>query len=136
MEDNFHTTHNLDFEVAESPYPQLIPHKMFRIGTCEGQWGNTSDSFYIMSVENNDQGNGHLNDVFEWFEMSAKRSNMNLLVLEFLNERFYEHLINKRGFVALDKEKRNCIKIFNKKGYKRLLRKGNEIIKRGTLKCI
>lgn len=135
MED-FKTTNNLDFEVAESPYPQLIPHKMFRVGTCEGQWGSTNDSFFIMSIENNQQGNGHLNDVLEWFEYSAKEYNKNLIVLECMNKRFYEHLINKRGFVPMDAKKCNCIKIFNKKEYKILLRKGNPIIKRGTLDSI
>ena len=74
----FKTKHNLLFEVAESTYPQYpIPHKMFRVGTCEGQWGNTEDSFYILSVLNKEQGNGHFDDVLEWFENSCKRYNKN-----------------------------------------------------------
>ncbi len=131
------TTHSLDFEVADSKYPQYpIPHKMFRIGTCEGQWGNTDDSFYILSIMNLTSGNGHLDDVFEWFEMSCKKYCKNLLVLSCLNERFYDHLLNKRGFTPLDDKNTNCIKIFNKNSYKKLLRKGNEIIMKGSLECI
>lgn len=131
------TTHNLTFEMAESPYDIFGDnHKMFRVGTCEGQWGSTSDSYYILSVVNNKEGNGHLDDVFEWFEHSAKRDNRNLLVLECMNNDFYNHLISKRGFVKLDNEQKNCVKVFNKKLYRKLLRDGNEIIKKGSLTCI
>jgi hypothetical protein len=133
----FKSTHNLLFEAAESPYAILdSDHQMFRIGTCEGQWGYTTDSYYILSVTNKEQGNGHLDDVFEWFENSAKRDGRNLLVLECLNNKFYQHLLNKRGFKPLDKEQNNCIKIFNKKQYNKLLRDGNEILIKGTLNCI
>lgn len=135
MESNAVITQNrLDFECANSPYSE--GHKMFRIGTCDGQWGCTSDSYFILSVINKEAGNGHLNDVFEWFEYSCKRDNKNLLVLECMNNDFYNHLLNKRGFVSLDTTKENCIKVFNKKSYKKLLRKGNEILKRGPLTCI
>ncbi len=139
METEFKTTHNLMFEVADSPYNQLFRtdnHKLFRIGTCTGQWGSTDDSYYILSVVNDIEGNGHLDDVFEWFEHSCKRDNRNLLVLVVVNTVFYDSLINKRGFIALDKEKENVIKIFNKKAYKKLLKNGNEIIKKGVLTCI
>lgn len=129
------TKHNLDFEVAESRYNFFNDgHQMFRVGTCEGQWGFTDDSLYILSVINSVQGNGHLDDVFEWFEYSCKAHNKNLLVLAIMNERFYTHLINKRGFVSLDVKNENCIKIFNKKHYKKLLRKGNSVIDKNILK--
>lgn len=132
------TTHNLDFEGAESPYAKLLndDHKLFRIGTCGGQYGYTSDSFYIISVINKEPNNGHLNDVFEWFEYSCKTSGRNLLVLECMNEDFYQHLLTKRGFLPLDKDKKNCIKVFNKAQYKKLLKRGNEIIMAGSLKCV
>lgn len=135
----YKTKNNLQFEACDSPYNFFIgvpKHKLFRVGTCEGQWGDTYDSYFILSVVNSKPGNGHLNDVFEWFEMSCKRDNKNLLVLECENERFYNHLISKRGFVALDKEQRNCIKVFNKRMFKRLKKKGNPILKKGTLKCV
>lgn len=131
------TTHNLDFEVAESPYNIFNDgHKLFRIGTCEGQWGSTPDSYYILSVKNNIKNNGHLDDVFEWFEYSCKRDNRNLLVLECLNHRFYSHLLTKRGFVSLDSEKENCIKVFNVELYNQLKKYGNQIIKAGSLRCL
>lgn len=135
------TTHNLDFEVAESPYNIFgdifgSGHKLFRVGTCNGQWGSTPDSYYILSVINEEKGNGHLTDVFEWFEFSCKRDNKNLLVLECINEDFYLHLLSKRGFIPLDDKGNNVIKVFNKKKYKQLKKKGNEIINAKTLQCV
>jgi hypothetical protein len=124
------TTHNLDFESA--PYATGIFR--FRIGTCSGQWGSCKDCYYIMSVFNEEPGNGHLEDVFEWFEYSCERDHRNLLVLYFLNDDFYDHLIEKRSFIPLDKKGENVIKIFNKKAYKKLLKKGNDLLEAGTLK--
>ena len=130
------TTHKLDFEACDSPYAIFGgDHKMFRIGTCEGQWTSTEDCYVIISV-NNDFGNGHLEDVFEWFEFSCKRDKKNLLVVECMNERFYMHLLSKRGFIPLDAKGENVIKVFNQKAYKRLRKKGNEIIMAGSLKCV
>lgn len=130
------TTHKLDFEACESPYAIFDNHKMFRIGTCEGQWTSTKDCYVIISVLNKTPGNGHLEDVFEWFEFSCKRDNKNLLVVECMNESFYLHLLSKRGFIPLDTKGENVIKVFNKKAYKHLKKNGNEIIKAGTLQCV
>lgn len=123
------TTHNLEFEVAPSKYGML-----YRVGSCHGQWMGYEDCYCILSVINDYPGNGHLNDVFEWFEHSCKRDGKNLLILECFNEGFYEHLIKKRGFVPLDKERCNVVKIFNKNRYKKMLRKGNEVLHAKTLK--
>lgn len=128
------TKHGLDFLAADSPYGD--DHKLFRIGTCDGQWYSLKDSYCILSVINSTPGNGHLDDVFEWFEFSCKRDAKNLIVLECMNERFAMHLIEDRGFVPLDDGNYNVIKIFNQKRYKRLLRKGNEILQAGSMKCI
>jgi len=131
------TKHNLDFEAAPSPYDVFGDnHQMFRVGTCEGQWGFTKDCLFILSVLNKEQGNGHLDDVFEWFEFSAKRQGMNLMVLECMNQRFYDHLIKKRGFQPLDAKQTNCIKVFNRRKFKQLIKNGNEIINKETLTCI
>lgn len=116
------TIHNLPFEVRPGKYE----HMEYRVGTVTGQWGSCSDSFYILSFLNHEQGNGHLDDVFEWFEYSCKRDGKNLIILECMNEDFYRHLITKRGFIALNKD--NLIKVFNKKAYKRLIRMGNDIL--------
>lgn len=134
-EHQFVTTHGLDFFVAQSPYDN--EQKIFRVGTCKGQWGSVTDAYYILSVINSKPGNGHLDDVFEWFEHSCKRDGKNLLVLECgFNPRFYQHLISKRGFVPLDADCDNVIKVFNKKAHRKLLKKGNEILIKGTLKCV
>lgn len=126
------TTHRLNFEVGGKSFG----HQTFRVGTCTGQWGSTSDSYYILSVINSSPGNGHFEDVLQWFEFSANRDKRNLLILEILDGRFYNHLLLKRGFVALDKAKKNAIKIYNPKLYLQLKQNGNEIINAKTLNCI
>jgi len=93
------TTHNLDFLSAEDEFLGTLN---FKIGTCVGQWGSTWDSYYILTVINDQPGNGHFDDVLQWFEYSAKRDNKNLIVLELWNERLYFHLLIKRGFIPLD----------------------------------
>lgn len=130
-ENDLITTHELDFLSVHHP----VHGNLFKIGTCEGVWGSTPDSYFILSVINTEPGNGHLNDVFEWFEFSCKRDNRNLIVLECINSNFYKHLITKRGFQKMDTECSNAIKIFNKRAFKMLNRNGNSIIKAVTLTC-
>lgn len=115
---DFTTTHNLDFLCAPwnpmIPVEKLekiigpvvdkdkwshIPWKLFKIGTCEGQWRATPEAYEILSIINTDKGNGHLTDVLEWFEHSCRRDSRKLRILSFENRRFKRHLINKRGFV-------------------------------------
>lgn len=130
------TKNKLDFLVSDSPYVivgQTFPHLLFKVGTCHGQWGCAKDSYFILSVMNSEIGNGHLDDVFQWFEYSAKRDGKNLIVLECINDRFYNHLLYKRGFEPLDNTQTNCIKIFNQKQYNWLLENGNEVIDKETL---
>lgn len=125
------TEHNLDFEVAES---DMGMH--FRVGTCKGLYGITHDTLYILSVINETQNNGHLNDVFQWFEYSCASFKKNLMVLEIMNSKFYLHLISKRGFIPMDAGGSNVVKVFNKSAYKKMVRKGNEIIRAKTLECV
>jgi len=120
------TSHQLPFQVGKEKW---FGHSVYRIGTCHGQWGDTWDSFYILSVMNDEPGNGHLQDVFEWFEFSCKKYGKNLLVLACWNKEFYQHLLVKRGFIALDKMGDNCIKIFNRPAYKKLLKQGNHLMR-------
>lgn len=87
---------NLPFESATWVTSDFL---RFRIGTCEGLWRCTTDSYDILAIKNNAPGNGHLDDVFWWFEQSAKRDSRNLRVLDLLNPRFETHLLQKRGFV-------------------------------------
>lgn len=114
------TRHELDFENA----PGNHGHDVFKIGTCEGQWGCTDNCYYILSVINTSPGNGHLNDVFEWFEYSCKRDNKSLLVLEIFNIEFFYHLVSKRGFKVFHLTSRHCIKTFNKMAKKNYLNIG------------
>lgn len=94
------TTHNLDFLAAPFEYdPKMV---RFKVGTCHGLYACTSTEYQIIAVMNDEKGNGHLTDVLEWFENSAKRDKKALTVCEIWNEGFYHHLINKRGFSPIN----------------------------------
>ncbi len=69
----------------------------FRVGTCTGVY-STEGKFGILGIENSVKGNGHFEDVLQWFEFSAKRVKVRLYVLEVWNKRLMDHLIEKRGF--------------------------------------
>jgi len=96
------TTHNLPFEACswDNEYTR------FRIGTCEGLYGYVVSDYSgiaertldILAIQNRDQGNGHFEDVLEWFEFAAKRDGVPLRFVEIMNERLFMHLCNKRGF--------------------------------------
>lgn len=94
----FRSIHGLKFLSAQWINPEFCK---FKIGSCEGLWGVTLDYYSILGIENKTNGNGHLEDVFQWFEMSAKRDKRNLVILEVWNGRFKKHLITKRGFVII-----------------------------------
>ena len=98
MSDTFQSSHGLDFEVADWI---MGPFIQFRIGTCHGLWGVTGESYDILAIDNKEKGNGHLEDVFEWFENSCRRDNRDLKVLEVWNKAFKKHLIEKRGFIDI-----------------------------------
>lgn len=97
------TTHKLPFEVTEWPADEILKQglKVFRVGTCNGLWRSTETDYEILVLDNNHPGNGHLEDVFEWFTNSCKRDNKSLTILEVMNKRFKNHLIQKRGFAPL-----------------------------------
>lgn len=92
----FDTTHKLAFE--SRPWFRNQAIQEFRVGTCIGQWFSEGPCYYILSVINEDPGNGHLDDVFQWFERSCQRDGKALVVLELMNITFWHHLIDKRGF--------------------------------------
>lgn len=95
---SFESTHKLDFEVA----PWITKDfQRFRVGTCEGLYGRKGKDLAILAISNREPNNGHLNDVFEWFEDSCKKAKCNLWVLEIWNENFRKHLIDKRGFFLI-----------------------------------
>lgn len=94
----FRTTHNLLFETK----PWHFGIQLYRIGTCEGQWFCTATAYHILSFLNYQPGNGHLTDVFEWFEHSARRDKRDLIIEEFFNDGFKLHCIEKHGFVEYE----------------------------------
>lgn len=97
----FKSTHNLPFECAE--WPRDKQFTLFRIGTCEGLWFAEDDAYNILSIINKEMGNGHFEDVFDWFLQSCKRDKKILRFREVWNERLKKHLIEKRGF-KIEKE--------------------------------
>jgi hypothetical protein len=100
----FQTSHNLPFEVAPYRHPLINDGRdwmAFRVGTCEGLWASVGDAYEILAVKNSNPGNGHFNDVLQWFENSCKRDKKALRIMEVMNESFLKHLVEKRGFEAL-----------------------------------
>lgn len=111
---DFKSTHNLLFESAkyDQPINDGYDWQRFRIGTCEGLWCDGGSSYNILAIENNEPNNGHLTDVLEWFENSAKRDKKDFKIMEFsyTNPKFKKHLLKKKGFVCCDLD--NVIKRF------------------------
>jgi len=107
------TTHALGFEAA--PYPSFFEDEKwnrYRVGTIEGLWNFDESNYLILSFVNSEPGNGHLDDVLEWFEYSAKRDGKSLKILSTYNARFYRHLIAKRGFKPVKGKDYDLIKTF------------------------
>jgi hypothetical protein len=104
--EEFRTEHNLTFESAH--WNGNI--QAFRVGTVHGQWWAMDAAYVILSLINDQPGNGHLNDVFQWFENSCKRDRKQLVILEFMNDRFKKHCKEKRGFTDFQED--SLIKFF------------------------
>ena len=115
MVDQFKTKHNLPFLTCEYHNPILgkTPFYRFKIGTCTGLWGAEDNFYIILAIDNDKPGNGHFEDVLQWFERSCKRDNKGLKFASILNPKFGRHLVHKRGFKIVGKD---AIKIYNKKG--------------------
>jgi hypothetical protein len=78
-----------------------IEFKKFRIGSCEGLWGCSDKEYIILAVINNTPGNGHFQDVLDWFRQSCVRDKKNLKISEVWNKRLLNHLITKKRFTKL-----------------------------------
>jgi hypothetical protein len=95
----FKSTNNLLFETAPFYTPDVT---RFIVGTCSGIYSCEGSKYVIIGIANRQPGNGHLQDVFDWFENSCKRDKKDLMVAELMNERFKKHLIEKRGFKLIN----------------------------------
>jgi hypothetical protein len=96
----FKTIHDLPFEVAEWEWNGLSGDnwQRFRVGTCEGIWRCQDDAYEILAIDNKVKGNGHFEDVLQWFYNSCIRDKKNFKIREVWNQKLKAHLINKRGF--------------------------------------
>lgn len=97
----FKSTNNLPFETAPHFMPEFVN---FRVGTCTGIYCSSEKNYMILAIGNSESGNGHIQDVFDWFENSCKRDKKNLMIIEIMNPRFMKHLIEKRNFIEVDKQ--------------------------------
>lgn len=101
---SFASTHKLPFEAAPWEFNDLLPVSpdspilRFRIGTCEGIFFSDKESYTIIAIDNKYPGNGHLQDVFDWFENSCKRDKKSLRFVDIINHRFLKHLKEKQSF--------------------------------------
>lgn len=68
MEKEFQSTHNLPFEIAPWVTPDF---ERFRIGTCTGVYGFHGENYAILGIINDTKGNGHFQDVLDWFYNSC-----------------------------------------------------------------
>ena len=100
---SFQTTHNLDFlqatEGTDIGEGSILYG--FKVGTCHGLFYQDEEAVCLLAVINDTRGNGHFDDVLEWFDFSAKRQKLHFDVVEVWNERLKSHLLGKRGFVAI-----------------------------------
>lgn len=96
------TKHNLDFGCYEWEPPIPLPfgqtYWAFRVGTCDGLYMATATTYDIVAIRNLSPGNGHFEDVLQWFENSCRRDKKNLRFVEVMNKDLKKHLIQKRGF--------------------------------------
>lgn len=95
------TTHKLDFEAC--PWHRDPRVTAWRVGTCHGQYEFVKGVLVLISIHNNEPGNGHLEDVFQWFEGTVKKhGNGVLIIAEFMNDKFKKHCIEKRGYKPVE----------------------------------
>lgn len=99
----FKSPHKLKFKTA----PHLIggaPTGMekFIVGTCHGLWVQHNLSVDMWAVINEKPGNGHMDDVIEWFFQIAKAGNVPIRVMDISNKTFYDELVEKWKFLPTD----------------------------------
>lgn len=96
----FKTVHDLPFEIGQWEFDKVIGGGFlrFRVGSCSGIWRSTPTSYEILGITNDQPGNGHFEDVLQWFYNSCVRDRKDFRILEVWNKDLKQHLIKKRGF--------------------------------------
>lgn len=90
MDNLIKTKHGLDFEVATWYANPII--KLFRVGTVDGQYYHTQTHLVLLSIVNNQPGNGHFNDALSWFLYVANFMQKSFKVEHVMNDRFAKYL--------------------------------------------
>lgn len=100
------TSNSLSFDVHpyNKPFPRGYFWECFEVGTCNGLFFKTPTSINIYSICNKEANNGHLNDVFEWFDYFCKRDNKDFIIMDVFNRNFKKHLIEKREFESFESD--------------------------------
>jgi hypothetical protein len=99
----FKTTNSQNFYSAPYSRPwNFDNYQQFKVGTMFGLWKWEKDKFVILAFMNDRPGNGHLEDVLDWFYCSAVCAQLPLVIRSVDNKRFLKHLIEKRGFVHIN----------------------------------
>ena len=94
--------------------PGLVDWNLFRMGTMHGQWRETPDHIEILSLSNDSPGNGEFDQLMRYFEDKCIEVQKNLKILCIWNDRFYLHLIHRRGFEKQGKQ--NVVKSYTQMG--------------------
>lgn len=112
MDNAITTTHGLNFEQADVPKEKQDLLSLgiylydFRVGTVYGQWYHKNNELCIFAIFNSVPGNGHVKDVFEWFEFACKEQKKNMRVTCILSNEF-ARMLELNGF---SREGRDFIK--------------------------
>lgn len=118
--DRFQSTHKLDFEASPwvSPITTDETWMKFKVGTCHGVYHTGEHKgvkhYAITAIMNGCPGNGHFDDVLEWFYHSCLRDHYDLVIEELCNEELSAHLRKKRGFSFINGKSDYVIKPFRK----------------------
>jgi hypothetical protein len=66
-------------------------------GTIHGVLTFTDTSVDILIIINDEKGNGHFASFIQYIEHEAKNNNLSIRFIDFLEDRFQQHL-EKRGY--------------------------------------
>lgn len=70
----------------------------FICGTVDGIFTVERDRIVMIGIGNMDPGNGHVVDVFQWFDRAAKELKKDFWVVEIINAGFHRCLVERHGF--------------------------------------